>query len=213
MKIFYKLLDFLKNPEKAASYQPMKLSDFLSLLVLVLFVVIPYAYLLELAGMDQFESVLEDILKENKWLVAIFAILLAPLIEEPVFRLHLDLKKSSIWWSLVLSLLFAAAIWFPLIFVGYMIFLLVNVYDENPPPLKLVVYVSAALFGLVHIANFKDFDYGLYFYYIPFLVGIQFLMGLVLSYIRLNHGMKWAMLFHGVYNAVLIIPSIYFYEP
>jgi uncharacterized protein len=35
---------------------------------------------------------------------------------------------------------------------------------------------------------------------------------LVLSYIRLNHGMKTAILFHGVYNAILIIPAVYFYE-
>ena len=33
------------------------------------------------------------------------------------------------------------------------------------------------------------------------------------SYIRLNQGMKWAIIFHAVYNAVLIIPAIYFYEP
>jgi hypothetical protein len=35
---------------------------------------------------------------------------------------------------------------------------------------------------------------------------------LVLSYIRLNHGIKWAIVFHGAYNAVLVIPAIYLYE-
>ncbi|MBN7815167.1 CPBP family glutamic-type intramembrane protease [Algoriphagus pacificus] len=213
MKIFYKLLDFLKNPEKAPAYQPMKFSEFFGLLILAIIVVVPYAYILEFMGMDQFENGLGDLLKENKWIIAIFGIVLAPLIEEPIFRLHLDLKITSIWYSLGLSLLFAMAIWFPIIFIGYMIFLLIRVSSDNPPPLKFVVYFSAAFFGLVHITNFKDFDYGQYFYYIPFLVAIQFWIGLVLSYIRLNHGMKWAILFHGVYNTIFILPAIYFYEP
>lgn len=45
------------------------------------------------------------------------------------------------------------------------------------------------------------------------LVAAQFFLGLVLSYIRLNHGIKWAIVFHEVYNAVLIIPVICFYDP
>jgi hypothetical protein len=81
------------------------------------------------------------------------------------------------------------------------------------PDLKFVVYCSSALFALVHMTNFTEFDYGKYFYLVPFLVAAQFVVGLVLSYIRLNHGMKWAIIFHGVYNAVLIIPAVYFYEP
>lgn len=213
MNVFYKLLDFLKDPKQAQSFQSMKLSEFLGLLILAILVVVPYAYILELMGMDQFENGLADLLKENKWIIAIFGILLAPLIEEPIFRLHLDLKITSIWYSLGLSLLFAMAIWFPIIFIGYMTFLLIRVKNDNPPSLKFVVYFTAAFFGLVHITNFKDFDYGQFFYYIPFLVAIQFWIGLILSYIRLNHGMSWAILFHGIYNSIFILPAIYFYEP
>lgn len=213
MDILYKLVDFLKNPEKATTYEAMKFADFFGLLLLAVLVVVPYAYILELMGMDQFENGLSDILKENKWLLVFFGIIVAPLIEEPIFRLHLDLKITSIWWSLVLSLLFASAIWFPVIFIGYMVYLLVKVMNNNPPSLKLVVYVSAAFFGLVHITNFKDFDYSQYFYYIPLLIAIQFWVGLILSYVRLNHGMLWAIIFHGVYNTIFILPAIYFYEP
>lgn len=213
MKIFYSLRDFLVNPEKAANLKPISISDFFGLLLLVILFVVPYGLLLEWIGIDQFENGLMDIFKDNKWLFVVFGVILAPLIEEPIFRLHLDLKKPSIWWSLILSLLLASVLWFPLIFIGYMIYLLVSVSNHNPPPQSLVVYVSAALFGLVHITNFKNFDYSQHFFYIPFLVAIQVWVGLVLSYIRLKHGMIWAILFHGVYNAVLIIPAVYFYEP
>jgi peptidoglycan/LPS O-acetylase OafA/YrhL len=95
----------------------------------------------------------------------------------------------------------------------YLIYLFVKVNQGQEPNLKFVVYFSAAMFALVHMGNFTEFDYGKYFYWVPLLVAAQFVIGLVLSYIRLNHGMKWAIVFHGVYNAVLIIPAIYFYEP
>jgi len=125
----------------------------------------------------------------------------------------LDLKKSHIWWSLGLSVLLISEIWYPAVLLMlYLIFLQIRVSQNNPPSQKIVVYVSAVLFALIHMVNFKEFDYSQYFYWVPFLVGIQFWIGLVLSYIRLNHGMKWAIAFHAVYNAVLVIPAVYFYE-
>ncbi|EIM75841.1 abortive infection protein [Nitritalea halalkaliphila LW7] len=80
----------------------------------------------------------------------------------------------------------------------------------NPPSLKGVIWISSGLFALVHIGNFGGVDWGQYFYLIPFLVLAQFLVGLVLSFIRLQHGMLWAMLFHGTYNACLVIPAVLF---
>jgi len=211
--ILTNLLSFLNSPYLPKTYSPFKPKDFLVLLVLTLLIIIPYALILEAAGIDQFDNLVEQMLKDNKWLVAIFAILLAPILEEPVFRLHLDLKRSSICWSIGLGVLFLAQVWWLIIvFWFYLFFLLYKVSKGNSPSLKLVLWMSASFFALIHMGNFTDFDYAKYFYWVPFMVGAQFIVGLVLSYIRLNHGMKWAILFHGVYNAVLIIPAIYFYE-
>ncbi|MGY6543800.1 CPBP family glutamic-type intramembrane protease [Arthrospiribacter ruber] len=164
--------------------------------------------------MDQFDNIMLELLENQKWLVAVLAILVAPVLEEPIYRLHLDLKKSSIIWSLGLSLLLINNIWYPLVlFWIYLIYLLVKVDRGQTPNLKFVVYFSSAMFALIHMVNFTDFDYRNYFYLVPLLVAAQFIVGLVLSYIRLNHGMKWAVIFHAVYNAVLVIPAIYFYEP
>nr|WP_244545478.1 CPBP family glutamic-type intramembrane protease [Algoriphagus locisalis] len=163
---------------------------------------------------DQFDSLFEEIFKINKWLIVPLGILLAPLIEEPIFRLHLDLKKSSIWWSMILSFLVMSTQWFLLVaFLVYMIFLLISVSQKEVVNLKFVVYTSAIFFGVVHLGNFSNFDFVSHFYWIPLLVGAQFFIGLMLSYIRLNHGIWYSILFHGVYNAILIIPSVYFYEP
>jgi membrane protease YdiL (CAAX protease family) len=214
MKTFAKLLSFLKAPYQTETYSNIKISDFIFLLLITILVVVPYALILEWAGMDQFDNIMMELLEKNKWLLAIIAIFLAPLIEEPIFRLHLDLKKSSILWGLGLSLLMISGVWYPVALIwGYLIFLYVMISKGQKPYLKFVVYCSSALFALVHMTNFTEFDYGKYFYLVPFLVAAQFVVGLVLSYIRLNHGMKWAIIFHGVYNAVLIIPAVYFYEP
>lgn len=207
------LISFLKAPYLPETYSPIKPKVFFGLLVLTILIIIPYALILEAAGIDQFDNALEALMKDYKWLVAILAVFLAPIIEEPIFRLHLDLKKSSIWWGVGLSVfIIGQAWWLWIALLAYLFFLLYRVNQGTSPSLKFVLWTSATLFALVHMGNFTDFDYGRYFYWVPFMVGAQFLVGLVLSYIRLNHGMKWAILFHGVYNAVLIIPAVYFYE-
>jgi hypothetical protein len=207
-------LSFLIKPYKNEEYDTIQTKVFIFLLLITLGVVLPYALILDWAGIDQFDHKMMELLENNKWLIAVLAIFIAPLLEEPIYRLHLDLKKTSISWSLGLSVLVISDIWYPVVLLwGYLIFLLIRVNKNQPPNLKFVVYSSAALFALVHMANFNDFDYRNYFYLVPFLVGAQFVVGLVLSFIRLNHGMVWAIIFHAVYNAVLIIPSIYFYEP
>jgi hypothetical protein len=207
------LLSFLKSPYFPETYSTIKPKVFFGLLALTLLIIIPYGLILDAAGMDQFDHKLEQLLKDHKWLVAILAIFLAPILEEPIFRLHLDLKKSSIWWGIGLSVLMLGEVWWPVAFFWvYLFFMLYRVSTGNAPSLKCVLWISSALFALVHMGNFTDFDYGRYFYWVPFMVGAQFMAGLVLSYIRLNHGMKWSMIFHGVYNAVLITPAVYFYE-
>jgi len=212
--IFNDFLAFLNNPTKAETYTQMPSKSFLTLLFLTLALVIPFSFLLSFLGVDQFESVLDEILKKNKWLLVLLGVFLAPLMEEPIFRLHLNLKKSSIWWSLVLSVLVINEQWYlGVAFMIYLIYLLISVSQNEPPNLKFVVYASAIFFGIVHLGNYSNFDIASQFYWIPFLVGAQFFIGLILSYIRLTHGIWYSIIFHGVYNAVLIIPAVYFYDP
>jgi len=73
---------------------------------------------------------------------------------------------------------------------------------KNLASLKLVAYSSAIIFGLVHLSNFTSLDYTTQFYLIPLLIGAQAFVGLVISFIRLRYGMKWAIIYHGVYNGI-----------
>lgn len=214
MELLSYLKSFFKNPTINEPYTPLPWKDFVVLLVLVLITIIPYSFFLEFLGIDQFDHKLLDLLKKNKWLFAFLGVFLAPLIEEPIFRLHLDLKKSSLWWSLGLSILVISELWYPAaLLMIYLILLLIMVYRGVQPNRKYVIFISAALFGLVHMINYTGFDFGKYYYWVPFLVAIQFFLGLILSYIRLKNGIKWAIIFHGTYNAILVIPAVYFLDP
>ncbi|MDR7129933.1 membrane protease YdiL (CAAX protease family) [Algoriphagus sp. 4150] len=212
--VFQDFLIFLRSPSKAESYTKMPAGGFLVLLLVALALAIPFSVLLEWLGVNQFDSLLEKMLAENKMPVVFAVIFLAPLLEEPIFRLHLDLKITSIWWGLGLSILMISQQWYvTAVFIVYLVYLLLKVFRHRPPNLKFVIYTSSTFFALIHLGNFSNFELADHFYWIPFLVAAQFFIGLILSYIRLTYGIWYAILFHAVYNAILIIPSVYFYEP
>src|SRR5690606_2529958 len=105
------LFTFLKAPYLSAAYTPIKAGKFFTLLILTFALIVPYGLIMDVAGIDQFDHIGDELFKKNKWLVSIVAIVLAPIMEEPIFRLHLDLKRSSIWWSIGLSVLLLGELW------------------------------------------------------------------------------------------------------
>lgn len=203
---------FLRFPSYSQTLQKMSLSLFFRFLLLKFAIAIPFLFTLFLIGADEFDHALSMEEDENLVVFGIFGVVLAPLIEESIYRLHLDLKRSNVFWSLILSFLTFRDNWVPfaLTFL-YLSILLFYVLRKKTPELKWVIFSSAVLFGLAHMANYPDFDYGSFFYLIPFLIGSQACGGMVLSYIRLNHGMKWAILNHAAFNTILFLP-IFFLE-
>ncbi|WP_192347172.1 CPBP family intramembrane metalloprotease [Algoriphagus sp. Y33] len=187
--VFKDFLAFLKNPTKSDSYTKMPARSFLGLLIVVLAFAIPFAFLMDWLGADQFDSIMEQMLAENKLQVVFAVVFLAPLLEELIFRLHLDLKITSICWGLGMSILMISQQWYvTAVFVVYLVYLLIRVMRQQPPNLKFVVFISSTFFALIHLGNFSNFELADHFYWIPFLVAAQFFIGLILSYIRLTHG-------------------------
>ncbi|MGJ8684602.1 MAG: CPBP family intramembrane glutamic endopeptidase [Nonlabens sp.] len=71
---------------------------------------------------------------------------------------------------------------------------------------RWIFYLFALLFGAVHITN-----YGISMNTIlllPILTAPQIVAGLFLGLIRVKVGLLYSMLFHAIYNGVLMIPSI-----
>jgi len=56
---------------------------------------------------------------------------------------------------------------------------------------------SCIAFGLMHLANYQGGDMGLL---MPLIVLPQFLIGIVLGFVRMRYGLMCAMVFHGSYN-------------
>ena len=208
--IFKDLLLFVKKPQINRAVAPLTVHNFLLLLMLTLGLVIPYGILLEFMGVGEFDNIIQELMRDHKALVLVMVIVFAPLLEETIFRYHLSLQKKAIMWSLIASVFMLSQLW--IIGAGLMLYLLILfilAIRKNVPPLHIVVYISAFFFGIVHLGNYRDFDFVSNFYWIPFLVLIQFGLGLLLSFIRLHYGLLKAMLFHAVYNAVLAVPAVF----
>jgi membrane protease YdiL (CAAX protease family) len=211
--ILDKLLLFFKDPKSLGKNSNFRIGDFFVLLIITLAIITPFSALLYALGLDELDNEVMELLNNKPIVILLIGIFVAPIIEEPIYRLHLDFKKKSIYWGLGLSLLLIDEFWYPLAaFWGYLIWLLIRVYKNNPPNLKFVVYSSSILFGLVHLGNFTNLDYSEQFYLIPLLVGAQVFVGLVISFIRITYGMKWGVLFHGVYNGILIGAYLLFFH-
>ncbi|WP_162098444.1 hypothetical protein [Nitritalea halalkaliphila] len=91
------------------------------MLLLVFLVVIPYAAILELFDLEEITFALEELLRESPGLFVVLAVVGAPLLEEPTFRLYQDMRTSSLLVAFALSFLFMeSGIWILLLFWGHL---------------------------------------------------------------------------------------------
>lgn len=145
--------------------------------------------------------------------------ILIPFIEEVIFRLPMNLKKSSIAISIaILYLRFSGnfitnfidirktedifkiliAI---IIFTTLMIVLSQKKLDIiKRKHYRIVFYFIAICFGLIHITNFHPINYYLFFLY-PFYVLPQFFMGVFIGHFRIRYGFIWGWALHALINS------------
>ncbi|MGJ5640987.1 CPBP family intramembrane glutamic endopeptidase [Formosa sp. S-31] len=71
---------------------------------------------------------------------------------------------------------------------------------------RFIFYGFAILFGVIHITNFEITKNVLLL--APVLVAPQILIGFFLGVIRMQYGLIHSILFHALYNGVLIIPAV-----
>lgn len=146
-------------------------------------------------------------------------VIIIPFIEELIFRLPLNLKKSGIAISIsVLYLRFSGNFLTHVldlrkmedlvkIFISLLIFfLLMNLLNQKKLDLikdkyfKQYFYFIAISFGLIHIINFHQINYFLFFLY-PIYVLPQFFMGLFIGNIRIKYGFIWGWALHALINS------------
>ena len=69
-----------------------------------------------------------------------------------------------------------------------------------------IFYLSALVFGFLHIFNF--YDRGDMWFLLPLLVLPQALVGVILGYIRMKYGFIWSVATHCLHNGMISIPLV-----
>jgi len=133
---------------------------------------------------------------------------------------ELTLKEKGVLLLVILGLSFAINFFFILIIGGLEqlgLFSMENhainkmFEDFYKKAFRWIFYGFAILFGYVHISNYELTTNVLLIS--PILVAPQIILGLFLGLIRVRLGLIYAILFHAVYNAILVIPGVLFYTP
>lgn len=154
-----------------------------------------------------------------------YAVILAPLVEEILFRLPLrysplNLALSVCLWSLLITLTLSSANTIgtlhstaALIILGSVLlrFRLKNSVRSQSAHrmfqrwLPILFYGSALSFGLLHITNYNFTTViGEAWTLAPLLVLTQIEGGIFLGFIRLRYGFWWGVLSHGFHNAIVL---------
>jgi len=127
-------------------------------------------------------------------LIFFFAVIMAPLLEEVMFRLILRFRSNFlILWSIHIGVA---------LHLGQKRSLLKTARKVWDKFYGWIFYLMAAAFGLMHIMNFEP---SLNIYLLaPILVAPQILIGINLGYLRVRFGLIWSILFHAFYNGILM---------
>jgi hypothetical protein len=156
------------------------------------------------------------------YLQAVFYIcILAPIIEESIFRLPLSFKRSHIAVAFGFALVLLARLIPGLSQQNLAINILVRValfaagyfaLYKSLPGIKAhnktlqtrLMIISIVVFGLMHIFNYAPLQWNIIFIY-PLFVIPQLCMGWLLTYIRFKNGFFWGMGLHALINSVSML--------
>ncbi len=204
---------FIKNPICPNRFIKMNWVDFFQMLFIFLAFAIFFgvigAITLKLTGISRIP------LDLNLYKKILFGIILAPIYEEVLMRLLLVFSKRNI--AIFISCCTLLLIYFclkssPKFLVFSVLIIAISIlylyhnqcfaFINNH--YKQIFYLSAVLFGLIHIFNFTGIT-GYNLIFTPLLVLPQIFMGFILAYIRVNYGFKYGVLFHATVNISILL--------
>jgi len=204
------LLDFRHFLTSNSSYSKavFDVKSFLTLLFFKILVVLLMSTLIFTLGIENFQHV-DGWLGTSKFKIVLNAVILAPIMEEFMFRYHQKLSIQRLLISFLFALImFHSSLFHLLIFGLYMGGLALLLKFRTPPSRIIIVFLSALMFALFHLANYNTLDVLTDFYYIPVLILSQFVGAFILSFIFWNYGLKYSILFHMAWNSIFILPKL-----
>ena len=214
--------DFIKRPrlDHISGYfkvHPFRLFPYLLLLDFML--MIPLSSLIGIVGLEEMDHKIVN-LYDQPMLLAMQAILLAPIVEEAVFRLPMKYSYVRMFVPCCIALGMLSVFidsTTTLGFIAILFFLLValfhyvdqrndNQYNERMATLweanfYIPFWILTVSFALLHLTNFGG---QVAWYVAPILVLPQFVLGALLGYIRTGLGFVFAVLFHALHNGIFL---------
>jgi len=156
-------------------------------------------------------------LKEHLWIFFLLVVIIAPILEEVIFRLSLIFDPINI--ALSVSTLIALIIHkvcngfitiMTFAFLFLLLYQLVFKYRVEfisfwNKYFKYIFYFLSITFGLVHISNYKFVEVGQYFI-APLLIFPQLAIGFILSFTRVYYkrGFLICIIFHALMNMISV---------
>ncbi len=163
---------------------------------------------------------------DNKWRMFLIVVLAAPVFEELAFRLHLSFSKANFFISLwliigftvvgvtgynmiswnALSILVVSAICFGLLYhrISDRLVLLIQKFHQYA--LLGIIVITSLVFSYMHYYH-VDFTAGNNYYLLLMLLP-QFVFGLIVSFVRIKSGFKYAIAFHSIHNLLIFLPVL-----
>jgi membrane protease YdiL (CAAX protease family) len=208
------LFRYLKNPVYREEYKKLTILEFLSYIIFYVLAIIPIGIVLFLIsngiGLENRQSSLT--LQEKIF----YGIIFAPVVEEILFRLILRFNKKNLvilivsTFTLLILFIFKKDLIKILVYsfltIGISFCMIYFKPCKNflTKYFNICFYVIAGLFGILHIYNYLGINISNLFLS-PLFAIPQFILGLILGYIRINNGFFYAVLFHLLMNLSLLI--------
>ena len=168
---------------------------------------------------------LDAMIKENPLKFFILAVILAPLLEEGVYRTLIAPKPWEIAFFLAcLTLLFAGrffpedVLWWLKCIISVLSLVIIYKLFRELLPVQLtqkvcniltrfkipIVIISSIIFGFAHVYNYVDS----FIITLPLFIAIvpRIILGLLFAKVKIeNNGLPWAMYLHAINNGVIFI--------
>jgi hypothetical protein len=225
------MLEFLKNPDVNRLSRRSAGSNFRGTLVMFgIYIVSAIILILILGVIDSMiikkifnHSILDQLTIDNRRIIKdfgkysfFFVVLLAPFLEEIIFRLPLRLKKFGIGLSVGLIcyrlsvdhiLEFASTDIYAYAKLALSIIIVLVITRFLPDSWLTIIrkkyfyffYLVSLVFALVHLSNFSYYNNTVLFFY-PLFIMPQFLMALFIGYVRMEYGFAYGVTLHSLIN-------------
>lgn len=138
---------------------------------------------------------------DNLFIIFLNVVILAPILEEVLYRYHTKLHYKNVVLSIITSIiLFYDSLMMLSIIVSYFVILLVCLKLNIKVKQLILVYISTFLFGVSHVIFvkypflFENFENSF------FVFGMRFFSGFLFCYVFHKKGILSSIIFHSIWN-------------